>query len=72
MVETTRKLNTLRRVVRERNDFLAAVRSADHLPDADLDEQFLALVDEIRRRNELDEKRIDGLYDEIALMEETA
>lgn len=72
MTEMEKRRRALEQVVDDRKDFLCAVRMADHLPDADLDERFLALLDEIKRRNSLDEERIAAMYEEVELLEAMA
>lgn len=64
-----RKIGELNQRISDRKDFLVATRRADHLPDDDLDKRFMALVKEIKRRNDLDAERLESLYAERDLLE---
>ena len=70
--EVNARIKRLNAQIRQRNDFLAATRAADHLPDGDLDTLYDTLKAEIKRRNDVDSEICDHLYEYRDRLEEIA
>ena len=70
MNELRERLSVLNQEVRDMNDWLAATRQADHLPDKELDVIFATLRKEVQRRVDRDEDEIIRICETLKMMEE--